>query len=1158
VRTSRVIAFPALVLSLTLMLGGASAQNASEARGGKAIFPFPVVPLRSERLMLTGDFDGDGRSEVVAAGTRLAVVGLGETGPVVRQVLADLVYTGETMNGAAADLNGDGRLDLVVTPPLLYGIDVYLGMPDGMLGPANRQLMQNYQYGPLALGDMNGDGRPDLAVFAYSAVEIWLGAGDGTFIFTQRESASRAASTVAIRDFNEDGNSDLAAFGAGELSIFTGRGDGGINSRTVRALAGSAAFFDDFDGDGHQDVLSTSSFLKGDGHGGFVPRPVTLPDSRSTPGDWDGDGLVEQARVIPTTLTTAGRLTLYEADANWNFHPTREVLADFAPVSVIAADFDGDQQVDFAVSVDNGMELGMVLSGQGQAHEPYPTIVDPTGPILRGAADMNRDGLMDAIVAQSSFHQVLLQQPDGTFIRAGSVPIPSYRPTVMADMDEDGVPDLVNVYTDIQVWLSDGLGGFQPARTFTTPYIVLDSLTIVDEDGDGHLDVIQFREGNAYIYGGNGAGDVAFRQARPIGPPAFTIDGADFNGDGREDLLVTSFSGQLSAYLSGTGSIFGTAVPVTAYPCCPVPGGVTYGAGDADGDGYDDVFVAFGGSSSPPSSPRLQVFRFDSVGGFVAGPSLTLPSAPGDVGVADLAVADFTGDGRADVAVVPSFNTFLPDFYFVRSAPDGSLTLDSMHMSGGGLTPADVDGDGEIDLFSSGFALAVIFNVAAAADVDSPPIAAAAAGASGGLAECEGPSGAMVTLDGSGSSDPDSTPGTQDNIASYEWFEHYGEPGEVLLGTGASLNVTLPLGPHSITLRVTDVAGESDTDTVEVTVRDSTAPALVCPTVLLAECAGPSGAMVSVVASASDVCGGLVIVNSRNAGGADASGAYPFGSTNVTFTATDASSNQSQCTVAVQVRDTQPPTLSVLTEPSVLWPPNHDLVPVGTSFIAQDLCDSSAVRVELVSVTSSEPDDAAGPQDGATAQDIQQAAIGTADASVLLRSEREGKGPGRVYELIYRATDGAGNTTTASGVVTVPHDQGQGPEPVLMRLEPLADGSGAQRIYWPAIHDATGYDVIRGTLSEVRHENGVTNLGAVAVLARNTTVTTVSEPLTAPIPPVGEAFFYLVQERTADRATGWGSEPAPWPRQPGSCDGGCPSVTNGTVGTGGDQRPARR
>src|SRR5262249_13455048 len=149
-----------------------------------------------------------------------------------------------------------------------------------------------------------------------------------------------------------------------------------------------------------------------------------------------------------------------------------------------------------------------------------------------------------------------------------------------------------------------------------------------------------------------------------------------------------------------------------------------------------------------------------------------------------------------------------------------------------------------------------------------------------------------------------------------------------------------------------------------------------------------------------------------------------------------------------------------------------------------------------------------------TGGDIQDAGIGSADSSLLLRAERGGKGPGRVYELLYRATDASGNATTALGVVTVPHDQGQGPEPLLMRLEPLTPGAKAQRIYWPAIKDATGYDVIRGTLSQVRRIDGVTNLGPVAVLARNTPLTTVSESMTAPNPPVGEVFFYLIQQRT--------------------------------------------
>src|SRR6185295_9425474 len=130
---------------------------------------------------------------------------------------------------------------------------------------------------------------------------------------------------------------------------------------------------------------------------------------------------------------------------------------------------------------------------------------------------------------------------------------------------------------------------------------------------------------------------------------------------------------------------------------------------------------------------------------------------------------------------------------------------------------------------------------------------------------------------GASSSDADSTPAEND-IASFEWYEHYGEPGQTSLGTGATLDVTLPLGMHALTLRVTDRSGETDTDSIAVTVRDTTGPDLVCPTVLSAGCTGSSGAQVSVVATASDVCGGTVaITNTRNAGGPDASGAYPFG-----------------------------------------------------------------------------------------------------------------------------------------------------------------------------------------------------------------------------------------------------------------------------------------
>ena len=89
---------------------------------------------------------------------------------------------------------------------------------------------------------------------------------------------------------------------------------------------------------------------------------------------------------------------------------------------------------------------------------------------------------------------------------------------------------------------------------------------------------------------------------------------------------------------------------------------------------------------------------------------------------------------------------------------------------------------------------------------------------------CDSPEGATVTLDGSGSSDEDSTPGTNDDIVRFEWFEDFELGSEEFLGAGETIEVTFAVGQHAVTLQVTDSADETDTDETTVEVIDNTPP----------------------------------------------------------------------------------------------------------------------------------------------------------------------------------------------------------------------------------------------------------------------------------------------------------------------------------------------
>ncbi len=118
----------------------------------------------------------------------------------------------------------------------------------------------------------------------------------------------------------------------------------------------------------------------------------------------------------------------------------------------------------------------------------------------------------------------------------------------------------------------------------------------------------------------------------------------------------------------------------------------------------------------------------------------------------------------------------------------------------------------------------------------------------------------------------------------------------------------------------------------------------------------------------------------------------------------------------VEVLDITPPSLSVVVTPDRLWPPNHKLAEISAEIVTTDECDPDP-QVRLISITSSESDNDVG--DGNTDDDIQSADMGTDDRAFRVRRERQGRGGGRIYTIVYESTDASGNSTQQAVTVEV-------------------------------------------------------------------------------------------------------------------------------------------
>ena len=192
-----------------------------------------------------------------------------------------------------------------------------------------------------------------------------------------------------------------------------------------------------------------------------------------------------------------------------------------------------------------------------------------------------------------------------------------------------------------------------------------------------------------------------------------------------------------------------------------------------------------------------------------------------------------------------------------------------------------------------------------------------------------------------------------------------------------------------------------------------------------AECASPYGTPVSLDGSAST--GSITLFEwFENYGtqsqtslgtGMHVQATLPLGQHAVTLKVTDAFGQTALAGTVKTVQDTKAPVVRVTTNPVVLWPADHRMVEVTATPLATDVCGSASIV--LLSVTSNEPDDALGPEDGSTTGDIQGVTTGIDDRQFQLRAETGPVFGGRRYLLTYAATDGSGNKGMGRIAVTV-------------------------------------------------------------------------------------------------------------------------------------------